>query len=182
MFSIQTLTAYYDNSTQEKSPPVTPSSSLEDAYLKASMVDKHPHRPELWSPQGLALGVAHAPRKSLFLFYLAAHELKHKQLPEAFLHTLQGIMAMEFFPELTPEVIPIFRLVFLTFKNLYEGPFRQEVGESLIVGLSSHPSFGSPLPEEEKLQEAARTLAAGLEDDFELIPRTAKFMKDKLIS
>ena len=183
MFSIRTLTAYDDGGflSGGTAPLLQSESTLENAYLKAALVEQFPHQPENWNPHGLALGVAHAPRKSLFLFYLAAHELRFGQYQEAFLHTLQGIMAMETLPDLPETVLPIFRLVFLTFQTLYEGPFRREVGESLIEEMENLTYFSAPLPGDEGLRTAAYMVAARMEEDFELIPRTAKFLMDKLV-
>lgn len=182
MFTMQNITAYTDVSSCEKGSAADPGLSLEEVYLKAAGVDQHPRKPENWDPRGLALGITRAPRKSLFLFYLAAHELSCGDPQNAFLHTVQGLMSMENLPDLPEPLKPSFRLFFLTLQLLYRGPFTREIGEVLMEGLARIPLFGTPQKNEEELLEAAGVVASRLSGEFEMIPRTAKRLEVKLLS
>jgi hypothetical protein len=182
MFTMQNITAYTDVSSFEKDPAADQGLSLEEVYLKAAGVDQHPREPEKWDPRGLTLGITRAPRKSLFLFYLAAHELSCGDPQNAFLHTVQGLMSMENLPDLPEPLKPPFRLLFLTLQILYRGPFTREIGEVLIEGLTRIPLFGTPQKNEEELLDAAGVVASRLSGELEMIPRTAKRLEVKLLS
>lgn len=183
MFTMQNITAYSDTSRSDQEANSVNESgiSLEEVYFQAAGVDQFPGQPERWNPAGLSLGVARAPRKSFFLFHLAAHELSQNDPQNAFLHTVQGIMAMENLPSLPECLQPIFRLLFLTLQILYRGSFTREIGEVLMEGLSRMPLFGTPRKNEEELLDAAGTVAARLTREFEMIPRTAKHLEVKLL-
>jgi len=184
MFTVQSITAYKDQDffTDVRASTEAIQMPLEEMYLKASQVDTHPDDPGSWSPQGLALGVARAPRKSLFLFYLAAHEFETGQFNESFLHTIQGLMAMDDIPALPEKVYAVFRFVFLVFEILCEEPFKQEIGCNLIEGMRKIPVFGLPSYGEESIVKASVYVAKQMEEEFEFIPRSAKYLRDKLLN
>ncbi len=184
MFTMQNITAYSDSSSNEpdRGPLSGSKISLEEVYFKAAGVDQYPGQPGRWNPEGLSLGVARAPRKSFFLFHLAAHELAQNDPLNAFLHTVQGIMAMETLPSLPEPLQPPFRLLYLTLQILYRGPFTREIGELLMEGLANTPPFGTPQKNEEALTSAAGVVAAALTEELEMIPRTAKHLELKLLS
>jgi len=183
MFTMQNITAYSDTSHSGAggSPAGGSGISLEEVYFQAAGVDQYPGQPEHWNPEGLSLGIARAPRKSFFLFHLAAHELSRNDPQNAFLHTVQGIMAMEKLPDLPEPLKPAFRLLYLTLQILYRGSFSREIGEVLMEGLARMPLFGTPWKNEEELLNAAGTVAARLTREYEMIPRTAKHLEVKLL-